>query len=112
MSGTASGNPVTVGCKLPNGLTLRVGEHKVILSGANASRVIGGYGLTSVPSDLWDAWSKAHAETPLIKRRIVFAEATTAKAEGRAKEQEAVKTGLEPLSPDDSHKGVEKLSGG
>ncbi|QHC34151.1 hypothetical protein [Komagataeibacter xylinus] len=102
-------NPVTVGCKLPNGLVLRSGEHKVVLSGANSSRVIGGYGLTSVPSDLWEDWAKRHADTPFIKKRIVFAQATPAKAEGQAKEQEGVRTGLEPLDPDNEKGGISKL---
>ncbi|WP_182356661.1 hypothetical protein [Komagataeibacter europaeus] len=102
-------NPVTVGCKLPNGLVLRFGERKVILSGANSSRVVGGYGLTSVPSDLWEDWIKRHADTPFVKKRLVFAQATPAKAEGQAKEQEAVKTGMEPLDPDHEKGGVSKM---
>lgn len=112
MSGTTTGNPVIVACKLPNGLVMRAGEHKIILAGANASRVIGGYGLTSVPSDLWEDWSKRHAATPFIKKRIVFAQPNAAKAEGQAKEQEGVRTGMEPLDPDAGAAGVGKFKEG
>lgn len=108
MSETRTGSPVTVGCKLPNGLVLKVGESKLALKGANSSRVVGGYGLTSVPSDLWDAWSKAYAESPFIKKNLVFAQSTASKAEGQANEQAAVKSGLEPLDPDKPAPGIQK----
>ena len=91
-------NTVTVGCKLPNGLVIDIpgkGSHK--LAGARDSRIIGGYGLTPVPSDFWDAWLAANAKSDLVTKNIVFAQATQAKAEGQAKELEGVKTGLEQL---------------
>ena len=108
MSDTRTGSPVTVGCKLPNGLVIKVGETQVVLKGANSSRVVGGYGLTSVPSDFWDAWAKEYAASPFIKNRIVFAQTTVAKAEGMATEQASVKTGLEPLNPDKPAPGIVK----
>ena len=109
MSGTTTGTPVHIGCKHPLGIMLRVGEKAVKLNGSNCSCVIGGYGLTSVPSDMWDAWLSKHKESDLVTKRIVFAEASVAKAEGRAKEQGSVKTGLEPLNPDDPKHGVATL---
>lgn len=108
MSETRSSSPVTVGCKLPNGLVLRVGETKLVLNGANSTRVIGGYGLTSVPSDMWDAWVKSYADSPFIKKNLVFAQTSASKAEGQAKEQEAVKSGLEPLDPNKPAPGIQK----
>jgi len=108
MSETRSSNPVTIGCKLPNGLVLKIGETKLILKGANSSRVVGGYGLTSVPSDLWEAWSKAYAESPFIKKNLVFAQTTVAKAESQATEQSEVKSGLEPLDPNKPAPGIVK----
>ncbi|AXH72238.1 MAG: hypothetical protein [Caudoviricetes sp.] len=107
MSGTAS-NPVTVGCKLPNGVVLRVGEDKAILSGANSSNVIGGYGLSSVPSDLWDAWHAKHKDSDLVKKGLVFAQSTVAKATAQANEQAGIKSGSEPLDPDAPAPGVTK----
>ena len=92
-------NTVTVGCKLPNGMIISVkGVGSVTLAGSNSSRIIGGYGLTAVPSDLWEAWSGPRSKSALIENKIVFAQTTHAKAEGQAKEQESVTTGLEPLA--------------
>ncbi|WP_046901578.1 hypothetical protein [Gluconobacter oxydans] len=106
MSETRTGNTVTVACKLPNGLVLKVGESKVILAGSNSSRVIGGYGLTAIPADLWAEWQKAHADTPFIKKNIVFMQTTAAKAEAQAGEQSEVKTGFEGLDPDKPAAGI------
>ena len=37
---------VTVGCKLPNGFVLEVGNQSVVLKGSNDSSLIGGHGIT------------------------------------------------------------------
>lgn len=108
MSETRTGSPVTVGCKLPNGLVLKVGEKKLMLRGSNSSRIVGGYGLTSVPADLWDAWSKAYAGSPFITRNLIFAQTSAARAESQANEQASVKSGLEPIDPSKAPAGIEK----
>lgn len=98
--------PVTVGCKLPNGLVLKVGKAEVTIKGANDSRIIGGYGLTTVPSDFWEAWLAEYKDSSLVLNKIVFAQSTTAKAEAQAKEQEGVRTNLEPLKTDADRTGA------
>lgn len=90
---------VTVGCKLPNGLHLDLDGRRATINGANSSRIVGGYGLTEVDKDLWEAWAKAYAESPLIKNGLVFAQGSAASAEAKAKEQAEIKSGLEPLVP-------------
>ncbi|STM78065.1 Uncharacterised protein [Escherichia coli] len=49
---------VTVGCKLPNGLVLEVGQKRVQVAGwrNNAVKIVGGYGLTQVDKVFFDAW--------------------------------------------------------
>lgn len=90
---------VTVGCKLPNGIHLDVQDKRVTLNGANSSRIIGGYGLTQVDKDFWDAWVKAYADSPMLKNHLVFAQGTEANASAKAEEQAEVKSGFERLQP-------------
>lgn len=88
---------VIVGCKLPNGLEIRLGETSVTLNGANSSQIVGGYGLTPVDKDFFDKWAQAYATFAPLKDGLVFAQVSSHKAEAQAKEQAAVKSGLEPL---------------
>lgn len=97
---------VTVACKLPHGLIIKTGGKSATLAGANSSRIIGGYGLTQVDKDLFDAWSKEYASYPPLKNELIFVQDSASKAEGRAKEQAEVKSGLERLDRDKPAKGV------
>ena len=90
---------VTVGCKLPNGLHLDVQGKRATLQGANSARIIGGYGLTQVDKELWDAWVKAYADSPLLKNHLVFAQGNEASATSKAEEQGSVASGFERLQP-------------
>jgi hypothetical protein len=104
---------VTVGCKLPHGLIIDVEGKKVKLNGANTSLVIGGYGLTPVEKDFFDAWLKLSANTVVVKRGLIFAQETQTKARDQAKEQAEVKSGLEGLNPEKPAPGIkpEKYEG-
>lgn len=97
---------ITVACKLPHGLVLTVGGKSVTLAGSNSSRIIGGYGLTSVDKDFFDAWSKEFASFVPLKNGLIFAQDSGAKAEGQAREQADLKSGLEPLDIEKPAKGV------
>jgi lipid II:glycine glycyltransferase (peptidoglycan interpeptide bridge formation enzyme) len=88
---------VTVGCKLPHGLVIKTGGKSATLAGANSSRIVGGYGLTQVDKDLFDAWRKEYADYAPLKNQLIFVQEKPASAESQAKEQAAVKSGLEPL---------------
>lgn len=108
MSGTTS-SAIVIGCKLANGVILRLKSKPGVeykLNGANAARVIGGYGLTTIPSDFWDAWVKEKAGFPPLENNLIFAQPTVAKAEGQAKEQEEAKAGTEPLDPQKPAPGI------
>jgi len=127
-------NTVTVCCKLPSGLVLELDELRrevpaggskeidvwrptgktVRICGSNAShpdssfpgRVIGGYGLTEVPEDFWDAWLAQHKGYPPLLNGSLFAQPTPDRATSQAKDQAKVKTGMEPMDPDRPAPGV------
>lgn len=102
---------VTVGCRLPTGIILRLtdakgNETQVELKGQNADMngaiVIQPThcGYTEVEKDFWDAWFAKHADFPAVANGAIFAEATEAKTRSAAKERVKEKTGLEGVSPD------------
>lgn len=103
---------VTIGCKLPNGIILRVASGaSVTLNGANASRIVGGYGLTpDVDKGFWEAWKKEYATFEPLKNDLIFVQDSASKAEGQAREQADVKSGLEPLNKDQPAAGVQAES--
>lgn len=97
-TGTAT---VTVGCKLPNGLHLDLGDKRVTLNGANSARIVGGYGITEgVDAAFFEAWKKTYADSPAVKNGLVFAHGKTGDVEAQAREQAEIRTGLEPLDPE------------
>ena len=118
---------VTVACKVPNGLVLRAfkmyEEHEAVMGGGSRKFEMartagdpfkvngpapmsampqfdmpGGYALTpNVPADLWAAWLEANKDSAMVKNKLIFATATPEAASKQAKEQESVKSNLEPL---------------
>jgi hypothetical protein len=120
-----SANTVTVGCKLPHGLVLTLNEKvtteedrpiyratgpAVTLAGRNASQIIGGYGMTEVDADWWDAWVKQNQNFQPYKSGLIFAEPRRDKAMDRAMEQRQIATGSEPIDPDKPGKGLTRVS--
>lgn len=119
VNGTAS---VVVGCKLPNGLLMEVGKFgdpdylQVRLNGSNANvvvgadnqPVVGGYGLTTVSTTVWDLWLNgdkerkltAHKNLDFVRKGLVFAHNDMASARDHAKDNATVRNGFEPLNPD------------
>lgn len=91
---------VTIGCKLPNGIHMQVGDSpRVRILGWNNNEIAGlSHGITrEVPESLWDAWRAEHAESKLIKNGIVFAEASEKRAQDKAKDQKDNVSGHEQL---------------
>ena len=109
---------VTVACKLPNGIVLDIRDEvgvtlkAVTLNGSRhrvrpdgmpifAWEVHGGYGLTpNVDQEFWDEWSKSNATYGPFKQGLIFALPKLDSAISKAREQEELKTGLEPLNVD------------
>jgi hypothetical protein len=137
---------ITVACKLPNGLLLRVfrfedyteqvlgggtktskraipiGEpvkingnavphgraprHKIVVPGGEsedeAVPFTEGYALTTgVPRAVWEQWLAQNKDSMLVKRNLIYATDTVDRAESRALDQAAVRSGLEPLEEKD-----------
>ena len=93
-------NTVTVGCKLPNGIWLQVGDSKPVrINGWNNNAIIGAeHGLTeNVPAELWEAWKKEHADSKLLKGGFIFATGNEKSTVAKAKEQKSNKSGLEQM---------------
>lgn len=100
---------ITVGCKLPNGLLITVGQKSVVLAGANSSKIIGGYGMTQVDKAFFDAWKLQYANYGPLKTGVIFEQDTQRNAEAVATERgTSVKTGLERLNMDKILPGVTK----
>lgn len=97
---------VTVGCKIVNGVILVHQGKRVLLAGAKSSRIIGGYGMTEVDKDFFDAWCKTNHDSALLSGNLIFAQDKPSLAEGKAKEQAEVKTGFEPIDPERPVPGV------
>ncbi|EFY9786525.1 hypothetical protein NQT21_002459 [Shigella flexneri] len=101
---------VTVGCKLPNGLVLEVGQKRVQVAGwrNNAVKIVGGYGLTQVDKVFFDAWLAEHGQQPYVKNGVIFAQDKANSAVSQATEQKAVKSGLELLPQKNPAPGVNR----
>ena len=91
---------VTVGCKLPNGLIIQVGNKSHMLKGANDTAIVGGHGITEgVDKELWDAWLVANKDRAMVKNGHVFAHGKTESTKAEATEKSSNKTKLEPIDP-------------
>ena len=106
---------VTIGCRLPNGLVIEVGDQKVELEGQRQtqkrSKIIllsdDDYGLTEVDASFWDAWKKiVGADFYPLKSGAIFEAKNTTDADAKAKDLKSKKTGHEPMEPE--AEGVKK----
>lgn len=98
---------VTVGCKLPSGIILELGNQEVEIHGTNSARVIGGHGITyDVDADFFDAWLKAHSDRDMVKNGLIFAHEKAADVKAEAAEKKGNKSGLEAINPDSPENGV------
>lgn len=98
---------VTIGCKLPNGILMELGDKQVVINGANSSEIIGGHGLTeNVDKSFFDAWMERNKELKFVKIGHIFAHEKTASTKAQAKERAKEKTGLEPLDPNKKPAGI------
>ena len=95
----AKSSTYVIGCKLPNGLSFTHEGKKITLTGANASALINGFGITrDVPADAWESFEKIHKESKFIRNGIVFAVTDEKSAADASLERSKQKTGLEQAS--------------
>ena len=70
----------------------------------------GGYALTyGVRKDLWDQWYEQNKTSKLVKQRVVFASPSLQAATAEARENRSVKSGMEPVDPDNP---AQRMPGG
>lgn len=121
---------VSVACKLPNGLFLRLFEmveydEPVMGGGTKTAKravqkggtvrlngnavpfgkmvsypIIAGYAMTTVDADFWAEWLRQNADHDAVRNRLVFANEKPDVVNGRAKEHAELQSGLQPLEPD------------
>jgi hypothetical protein len=102
---------VIVGCKLPNGIILELGNKKVTIKGANSSAIIGGHGITEgVDKELFDAWMIANKDLSFVKKGFIFAHEVNKNVSAEAKDRRLEKTGLEALDPKDMPKELTPIA--
>lgn len=97
---------VSIGCRLPSGLIIRVGDTEVELAGQRQrqehSPVIllgeNDFGTTEVDASFWSAWKKQVGEdfAPL-KSKAIFEASNAKEVAAKAKDVKKEKTGHEPL---------------
>lgn len=104
-----SGNFVTVKSKLPYGLSFKTPDDKTHkINGMNQGLVVkteglmGLYATTQLDAGAWAYFTRAYAEQPYLKNRVIFAEVSAERAAAKAKEIEkdaSTKTGMEQIDP-------------
>ena len=122
---------VTVACKVPQGMRLRLHEKRKVTEVTTAGtktveqwfetdkefiingpahpqnegprcQVIAGFAITrGVPKDLWDAWRVQNRDLPAMKNGLIFAYESADKAIDAARDGKAIKSGLERINPHD-----------
>lgn len=122
-------NTVTVACKLPAGVVLRVFEmidhtEPVLGGGVRATKLsretsrvtikgtavpfgkappgegLGGYALTyGVDAALWEAWYHANQNSDLVRNKLIFAHEDSDKVSGAAKDLAENESGMEGVNP-------------
>jgi hypothetical protein len=123
-----SRNTVTVACKLPGGLELRVYDWQeeseacpagyrtvkvarprdevavlrgcAVPAGYHADFIVGGYAITNVPKDLWDLWLEQNKDAAYVRNGLVWACPTREDARKEAKSMAKTRSGLEPIDPE------------
>jgi hypothetical protein len=136
-TGTAT---VVIGCKLPNGIMLRqfrmvkktrnIGGHyfeeemaedtgrrftvrgpAVPFAQIPNIQIVGGYALTpGVPQDLAEIWFEQNKDADCVVNQLMFWEIDVDRAAARARELNAVRSGLEPVDPSKTIPGLGKVT--
>lgn len=125
-----TGEVVTVACKLPNGLQLRLfemamtneaapGGHREVKMARLVSDivringtatpygqspswpVVGGFALTEgVSKDFMEQWMEQNKDSDLVRNNLIHYHTKLGHVQGEAREKKALLSGLQPLVPD------------
>lgn len=131
--GENANRTVTVACDLPHGLILRLHTsrqvtppqggreyteylplaERVTINGLNSRETVRfGYAMTIVDAAFWDTWLSQNKAFPPVVMGHLFGFATSTDTVAKAREMEGLRTGFEPLDPDNLPPGIEKADAG
>ena len=102
---------ITIGCRLPHGLTISHPnpdvKQKVTLAGVHSSKLVdrtgkpaASYVTTEVDAELWEAWKTAYRDFAALKSGAIFEARNEQEAKIKANDLRKEKTGFEPMAPD------------
>lgn len=104
---TESKNTHVIVClKHPHGIKFKLGNNRHVTIQGNATHLKdkttgvlpeGGFGMTTILKEDWEAIKKAYGTMSIFKNGLIFANADTASANAQAKEYDEVKSGFEPV---------------
>lgn len=123
-----AGTTVTVACKIPNGLALRIMEayvdNELVMGGGtrevtkhrevgdpvrikgnsapNGTMIVthGGYALTTgISADFWELWFEQNKDSALVKNNLIYALPREDSAASKGREMEEVTSGQERIDP-------------
>lgn len=110
---TSSGDTVTVACKLPQGLHIKLPEHGIDLKlhGAHSPYAIGGHGMTrGVNAAQWATVEAVFGETGMnamwLKNESVFSMNKEQDASDKATDQKDNRVGFEQIDPRNPNNGL------
>jgi len=103
---------ITVGTKLPHGLTIQVGEVSVELKGQNSSLIYGGHGITEgVDKEFFDKWLSMNKDSAAVKAGLIFSHEKTNNVKAEAIEKKDNKNGFEGIDPAKPGPGIAPVDG-
>jgi hypothetical protein len=71
-------------------------------------QIVGGFAITpNVDKNFWDEWLEQNRELLAVKNRLIFAMPQLDSVVDEAKQMASLKSGLEPLDPQNLPKGIE-----
>lgn len=108
---SASGDFVTVACKLPQGLLVKlpaIGEQRertVKLHGRHSPYAVADHGMTQVKADTWAEIQMVYADAKWLENEHVFAMKDPDSASDKADDRKAEDAGFNPIDPNDPNAG-------
>lgn len=105
----STGDTVTVACKLPQGLHIKLPEYKIDLKlhGAMSPFAIGGHGMTQgVNAATWAIIEEVFKEAKWLTSEAVFSMNKAQDASDKAVDQKDHRIGFEPIDPKDPNSGL------
>lgn len=97
----------TVGCKLPHGLIITVGDVSIELKGQNSTNIIGGHGITEgVDKELFEKWLSLNKDSAAVKNGLIFSHEKASSVRAEAMEKKDNKNGFEGIDPANPGPGV------